>query len=66
MIQTLPEKPPRGHCYALARLSHVAGGPMRVERVLGRRESSLSALAPLLKSIDPRLQPHIVAVEFEP
>lgn len=58
------ELPPRGKVFAVARHSHVAGGPKPVTQVVGvkRHETRKQALSACW-DIDPRLDPCVVLLD---
>ena len=64
MSAALKETPPRGKQYAVARMSHVAGGPAQPVTVVGsRRFDSLAAATKAAREFDARLTPVVVIAD---
>jgi hypothetical protein len=62
-ITPLPRKAPRGHAFAVRRLTHVVGPGLKVVDHTATRWTDLEPAERVRQSIDYRLVPHIVIVD---
>jgi hypothetical protein len=65
MTNVILDKPPRGYEFAVARMTHVAGGPTIAVRILPGRYATRQLAQHARDQIDKRLTPTVVIVPLE-